>query len=211
MDLFDLRKEYRNGTLDESSVQENPVKQFEKWFEEACASKLNEPNAMVISTVGLDGRPSSRVVLLKSFDAQGFVFFTNYESRKGRELEQNPFASLLFFWPELERQVRIEGHAERISRAESMAYYFSRPVNSRLGAWASMQSAVIDSRRLLEKKWEEMKARFEGKEIPLPDFWGGYRIVPDAFEFWQGRESRLHDRIAYKKSENGWTIARLSP
>lgn len=211
MDLFDLRKEYRNGTLDESSVQENPVKQFEKWFEEACASKLNEPNAMVISTVGLDGRPSSRVVLLKSFDAQGFVFFTNYESRKGKELEQNPFASLLFFWQELERQVRIEGRAERISRAESMAYYFSRPVNSRLGAWASMQSAVIDGRRLLEKKWEEMKARFEGKEIPLPDFWGGYRIVPDAFEFWQGRESRLHDRIAYKKSENGWTIARLSP
>jgi pyridoxamine 5'-phosphate oxidase len=211
MDLFDLRKEYRNGTLDESSVHENPVKQFEKWFEEACASKLNEPNAMVISTVGVDGRPSSRVVLLKSFDEKGFVFFTNYESRKGKELEQNPFASLLFFWPELERQVRIEGRAERISRAESMAYYFSRPVNSRLGAWASMQSAVIESRRLLEKKWEEMKARFEGKEIPLPDFWGGYRIVPDAFEFWQGRESRLHDRIAYKKSENGWKIVRLSP
>ncbi len=211
MNLFDLRKEYARASLDEATALPDPVKQFEKWFEEACASKLPEPNAMSISTVNAEGRPSSRIVLLKSFDQQGFVFFTNYESRKGRELEQNPFVSILFFWPELERQIRIEGKAEKISRAESLAYYFSRPVNSRLGAWASAQSAVIDSRRVLEKKWEEMKARFEGREIPIPDFWGGYRVVPDAFEFWQGRESRLHDRLYYRQEKGLWNIARLSP
>jgi pyridoxamine 5'-phosphate oxidase len=211
MNLFDLRKEYAKASLDEATAHPDPVKQFEKWFEEACSAKLPEPNAMAISTVNAEGRPGSRIVLLKSFDSAGFVFFTNYESRKGRELEQNPFVSLLFFWPELERQIRIEGKAEKISRSESMAYYFSRPVNSRLGAWASAQSAVIDGRRVLEKKWDEMKARFEGRDIPIPDFWGGYRIVPDAFEFWQGRESRLHDRIAYRLSGGLWRMSRLSP
>lgn len=211
MNLFDLRQNYAKATLDESMVASHPAAQFESWFKEACAAEIPEPNAMSIATVNEQGRPSSRVVLLKSFDNQGFVFFTNYESRKGRELEKNPFVSLLFFWPELERQVRIEGKAEKISRAESVAYYFSRPVNSRLGAWASAQSAIVDGRRMIEKKWQEMKDRFDGKEIPMPDFWGGYRVVPDYFEFWQGRESRLHDRIVYAKKSDSWTISRLNP
>lgn len=211
MNLFELRKDYARAALDENGVDTDPVIQFEKWFEEACKAQMTEPNAMILSTVSELGKPSSRVVLLKSFDARGFVFFTNYESRKGKEISANPNVSLLFFWPELERQIRIEGTAERISRSESLAYYVSRPVNSKLGAWASMQSAVIDGRMILEKTWEQFKARFEGSEIPIPDFWGGYRIVPAAFEFWQGRQSRLHDRISYVQQNSTWSISRLSP
>ena len=210
MDLFDLRKEYRNGALDESSVHDQPVKQFEKWFEEACASKLNEPNAMVIATVGLDGRPSSRVVLLKSFDAQGFVFFTNYESRKGRELTHQPFAALQFHWVELERVVRIEGRVEKAGADESDAYYASRPLDSRLGAWASPQSQVIAGRSVLVAAAAKA-AVVHGLNPPRPPHWGGYRLVPDRWEFWQGRKSRLHDRLRYRLDGGAWVRERLAP
>lgn len=207
-----MRKEYSKGALDEESVAQNPVDQFKIWFEEAVRSKIPEPNAMQLSTVGSEGRPSARVVLLKSYDQKGFVFYTNYESRKGREIEANPLVHLLFFWPELERQVRIEGDAEKITTAESMKYFFSRPVNSQLGAWASAQSSIIEGRNILEKRMRELKTRFEGKELEFPSFWGGIRVVPQAIEFWQGRRSRLHDRIQYRKNEDGsWTRFRLSP
>lgn len=212
INVEELRKEYSKGALDEESVAPNPIHQFRDWFEEAVRSEVPEPNAMQLSTVSAEGRPSARVVLLKSYDQKGFVFYTNYESRKSREIEANSFVHLLFFWPELERQVRIEGKAEKISTAESMKYFFSRPVNSQLGAWASAQSSIIEGRAILEKRMRELKARFEGKELEFPSFWGGFRVVPQAIEFWQGRPSRLHDRIQYRKDENGsWTTFRLSP
>jgi pyridoxamine 5'-phosphate oxidase len=211
LNLADLRKDYAKAELNESDVNQDPVIQFKKWFEEATHALVPEPNAMSLATVSSSNKPSNRIVLLKGYDESGFVFFTNYESRKGKELSLNPYASLLFFWPELERQIRIEGITEKISTTESMNYFFSRPVLSQLGAWASAQSAIIESRNILEKKLSELKDKFTGNDIPFPSFWGGFRLIPEEFEFWQGRKSRLHDRISYQKENNSWKIKRLSP
>jgi pyridoxamine 5'-phosphate oxidase len=209
-DVAALRREYTRQGLRRADVDAEPVGQFRKWFGEAAAAGLIEPNAMVLATT--DGkRPSSRTVLLKAYDEHGFVFFTNYESRKAREIVLSPEVSLLFPWYSLERQVGIIGRAERISAAESLAYFASRPHGSRLGAWVSQQSAVITSRQFLEMKWDEMKRKFAEGEIPLPSFWGGFRVVPSEFEFWQGRENRLHDRFRYTRSADGWVAERLSP
>lgn len=200
------------ASLSETDVAPNPIAQFEQWMQQALNSELPEPTAMTLATATPDGRPSARIVLLKGIDASGFVFYTNYESRKGLELEQNPRAALLFFWPELERQVRIEGRVERISAEESTAYFQSRPKESQLGAWASPQSRVIAGREVVEQCYQELSAQFKHDEkLPLPPFWGGYRLVPTYFEFWQGRPSRLHDRICYALNQGNWTIARLAP
>ena len=209
-DIAELRKEYTRAGLRRGNLHESPIEQFRLWFVEARAAGLVEPNAMVLST--MDGkRPSSRTVLLKAFDENGFVFFTNYESRKSQDISLNPNVSLLFPWYPFERQVSVLGRAERISAAESLAYFASRPHGSRLGAWVSQQSSVINSRRLLEMKWEEMKRKFSQGEVPLPSFWGGYRVVPKEIEFWQGRENRLHDRFRYTLAAQAWTIERLAP
>lgn len=209
-DVAGLRREYTRAGLRRADLQADPVAQFRKWFDEAVAAQLVEPNAMVVSTT--DGnRPSSRTVLLKAYDERGFVFFTNYESRKSRDIAKNSNVSLLFPWYPLERQLSILGRAERIGAADSLAYFASRPHGSRLGAWVSQQSAVINSRRLLEMKWDEVKRKFAKGEVPLPSFWGGYRVVPSEFEFWQGRENRLHDRFRYTRGDGGWTIERLAP
>jgi pyridoxamine 5'-phosphate oxidase len=208
--LSDLRRDYSLEELSESSVATDPFVQFGNWFEEYLNSAPLEPNAFVLSTVDSEGKPSSRVVLLKGFDPRGFVFFTNYESKKGQDLEANPNASLNFFWPELERQVRIDGVAKRTSVEESDAYFRSRPTLSRIGAWASKQSGVLSDRDELQARFDEIRTRF-GEDIPCPPFWGGYRIVPVSFEFWQGRPSRLHDRICYEKDGDNWRIFRLYP
>ena len=206
-----LRHDFSKMSLDESMVDENPVKQFEKWFCEAVDAKVQEPNAMVISTVNSENRPSSRIVLLRNFDEKGFVFYTNYNSRKGKEIENNPYASLNFFWPEVERQIRIEGKLEKHSGEESDKYFMSRPLSSRLGAWTSPQSEIIRDRKSLDEAYQKITEHFEGKEVMRPEWWGGYVLVPDRIEFWQGRESRLHDRICYLKENNHWQIARLAP
>ncbi len=209
-DVAALRRNYTRDGLRRGDLDPDPVGQFRKWFGEAVAAELVEPNAMVLSTT--DGkRPSSRTVLLKAYDARGFVFFTNYESRKARDIAADASVSLLFPWYPLERQVGILGRAERISAAESLAYFTSRPHGSRLGAWVSQQSAVINSRKFLEMKWDEMKRKFADGEIPLPSFWGGFRVVPSEIEFWQGRENRLHDRFRYSRSGEAWGIERLAP
>jgi pyridoxamine 5'-phosphate oxidase len=209
-DVAALRRNYTRDGLRRVDLDPDPVGQFRKWFGEAVAAELVEPNAMVLATT--DGkRPSTRTVLLKAYDERGFVFFTNYESRKGREIAADAHVSLLFPWYPLERQVGIIGMAERTSAAESLAYFTSRPHGSRLGAWVSQQSTVITSRKLLEMKWEEMKRKFAEGEIPLPSFWGGFRVVPSEVEFWQGRENRLHDRFRYTRSGDGWGIERLAP
>jgi pyridoxamine 5'-phosphate oxidase len=211
LNVHDLRKEYTRTGLTESEADADPVEQFRKWFEEALAADLHEPNAMTLATATPGGRPSDRIVLLKGFDERGFVFYTNYEGRKARELEDNPYCALVFYWGELERQVRVEGHASRIPNEESDAYFDSRPRGSRLGAWVSEQSRTIESREALEDRLRELEERYEGAEIPRPPFWGGYRVEPDSVEFWQGRENRLHDRLIYRRSERGWKIERLQP
>jgi pyridoxamine 5'-phosphate oxidase len=210
--IKDLRKEYRRLKLDEAHVDADPIRQFHTWFQEALAAEIQEPHAMALATATPDGRPSLRIVLLRGYDNHGFTFFTNYESRKGRELAANPHAALAFYWHELERQVRIEGSALRISSEESDAYFQSRPAGSRLGAWASRQSEMITSREVLEAECLELERRYPDGMIPRPDFWGGFRVVPDCLEFWQGRPSRLHDRLRYLKRDDGsWSLARLSP
>lgn len=211
MSLADLRKEYSLKNLTKKDVSSDPFKQFVIWYDEATESITGEPNAMILSTAGADGKPSSRVVLLKGFSNEGFVFFTNYSSRKGNNLTENPFAALLFFWGELERQVRIEGSVEKIGKEESLKYFSSRPRLSQIGALASEQSKPVANREVLEEKFHHLDKKFEGREIPRPEHWGGYLVKPDYFEFWQGRRSRLHDRISYRMESGKWKIERLSP
>ena len=211
MDIASLRKSYEKAELDETASAADPLQQFQRWFEEAVSAQVPEPNAMTLATVGANGRPSTRIVLIKGFDARGFVWYTNYESRKGRELASQPFAALQFHWVELERVVRIEGRVEKTSDAESDAYYASRPLDSRLGAWASPQSRVIASRAVLVSAAAAAAARHL-LNPPRPPHWGGYRLVPDSFEFWQGRKSRLHDRLRYSLQAGGeWLRERLAP
>jgi pyridoxamine 5'-phosphate oxidase len=206
-----LREEYTRTGLAEADVAPDPVVQFRAWFKDVLAADLHEPNAMTLATTTPDGRPSARVVLLKGYDERGFVFYTNYEGRKADELEANPMCALLFYWGELERQVRIEGRASRLSSEESDAYFAGRPRGSRLGAWASEQSRPVEDRSVLEERVRVLETEYEGREIPRPPFWGGYRVEPDTIEFWQGRENRLHDRIVYHRSGRGWKIVRLQP
>ena len=209
--LYDARKSYKKAYLNEDTVANNPFAQFKQWYEEAEKSGLEEPNAMVIATVDEQGRPNTRTVLLKSFDEKGFVFFTNYKSQKSKEIEQNPHVSIQFLWLGLERQVKIRGTAKKIPLKESMNYFFSRPKGSQLGAWVSHQSQVISSKALLVNEYKKMKQKFVNGEIPFPDFWGGYRVEADYFEFWQGGDDRLHDRLVFDRSENNWQMKRLSP
>ncbi|HEY8259461.1 MAG TPA: pyridoxamine 5'-phosphate oxidase [Gemmatimonadales bacterium] len=212
-DISDLRREYSRARLDESDVSHDPFVEFARWFAEAQDAQLPEPNAMTLATASAEGVPSARIVLLKAFDERGFVFFSDYRSRKGGELEANPRAALVFYWGELDRQVRITGGVALTAHEESERYFKSRPLGSRLGAWASRQSQVIPSRATLERDLQEVEARFGTDDVPLPPYWGGYRVVPDTIEFWQGRESRLHDRIRYVKEAGakGWRVERLSP
>lgn len=211
MSISSIRKDYQLQSLSESDVKQDPIGQFGKWWDEAVASAIDEVNAMTLSTVTAAGKPSARIVLLKGFDERGFVFFTNYESNKGEQLSANPFASLVFFWKELERQVRIDGSCEKVSDLESDDYFHSRPIGSQLGACASPQSRIIESRSIIENNIEKLQDQYKDMEIPRPAHWGGYRIVPDAIEFWQGRSSRLHDRIKYLKENQSWKIVRLAP
>ncbi|MFO7724585.1 MAG: pyridoxamine 5'-phosphate oxidase [Oceanipulchritudo sp.] len=212
MDISELREDYRREALNKETLQTDPMEQFKAWFSQARKAGIKEPNSMILATVDPDGQPWTRTVLLKKLDARGLVFFTNFESRKASQIAANPKVSVLFLWLDLERQVSINGTAEKISSAESMAYFVSRPLGSRLGAWSSRQSSVITSRSLLEAKLEEMKRKFSDGKVPLPSFWGGYRVLPHSFEFWQGRRSRLHDRFLYSRSgENLWQLDRLQP
>ncbi len=211
MSIASIRRDYQLKSLSEQDVLSDPIHQFTIWWEEALTAEIDEVNAMTLSTTKADGRPTARIVLLKGYDENGFVFFTNYESHKGQELINKPFASLLFFWKELERQVRIEGICEKISPDESDAYFYSRPLGSRLGAWASPQSQVIPNRELLEKQAEELLLKYSEGVVPRPPHWGGFRVVPDSIELWQGRSNRLHDRILYTKEASNWDLARLAP
>jgi pyridoxamine 5'-phosphate oxidase len=207
-----LRKDYSKEELDENSVLKDPLLQFQHWFEEALSAKLPDPNAFTLSTVSAEGRPSSRIVLLRSFDVNGFVFYTNYESRKGQELLINKWASLNFFWPELEKQIRIEGEATKVSEEQSEEYFNSRPKESKIGAWASDQSRIIENRNVLSEKYTILTEHYKDNSPPKPPHWGGFKIKPDRFEFWQGRPNRLHDRIAYSLDKSGmWQINRLAP
>ena len=208
--LGDLRKEYAR-TLDLTTLDPDPVAQFRKWYDDAERAQLPEPNAMSLATADVSGRPSARIVLLKEIDARGLVFFTDYRSRKARDLTANPRAAVTFLWKELDRQVRATGDVEIVTRDESVAYFRTRPRGSRLGAWASEQSAVLSDRATLEREVARLETLFPGEEIPLPPHWGGYRIVPNEFEFWQGRENRLHDRFRYSRDADAWRIERLSP
>ena len=210
--VADLRKDYTLQNLNEIDVDPNPVIQFQKWFDQACSANLPEPNAMTIATVDSEGKPSARVVLLKNYDEKGFVFYTNYNSRKGQELAANPYASIVFWWAQLERQVRITGSVEKISAHESDEYFHSRPLESRLGAWTSNQSEIISSREVLEQRLQELQVKYQDSNIPRPPHWGGFRVIPAEIEFWQGRSSRLHDRLLYTQcDDDSWKIQRLSP
>ncbi len=212
MSLADLRKDYSLAGLLEKDLARDPFRQFEKWFQEAQAAKLVEPNAMTLSTATRDGRPSARTVLLKGLDGRGFVFYSNYDSRKGRELSENARASLLFHWVALERQVVVEGAVTRLPREESEAYFHARPRASQLGAWVSQQSSIITDRTVLEETMKALEKKYAGLEVPLPPNWGGYRVAPEAVEFWQGRRSRLHDRLRYRREKSGdWIVERLAP
>ncbi|WP_420155198.1 pyridoxamine 5'-phosphate oxidase [Siphonobacter sp.] len=212
LDLSALRENYTRGILDQNTVHANPLEQFRQWFTEAASSQLPEPNAMHLATVTADGQPSGRIVLLKTVDERGFVWYTNYESKKGQELASSARAALTFFWVELERQVRVEGIVEKVSPEESDAYFAVRPRGSQIGAWASPQSNIIDSRAILEAREQKMMDRFANQPIPRPPHWGGYRLLPRRLEFWQGRASRLHDRIQYEWTEDErWAIERLAP
>ena len=212
MDISSLRKEYKKKSLLESDIDPNPIRQFQQWWDEATNAGLEEVNAMTLATASADGLPAARIVLLKGFDEQGFVFFSNYESFKGMQLAENPRACLVFFWTGLERQVRITGLVEKTSAEESDAYYNSRPEGSRIGAWASPQSRAIENREWLENKEGQLLEQFAGQPVPRPSWWGGYRVQPVTIEFWQGRPSRLHDRIQYSRSaDNNWTMERLAP
>ena len=210
VDLTNLKKEFRKNGLSRSKLDGDPVKQFSLWFTEAIDSGIVEPSAMSLATTD-ESEIGIRTVLLKYFDDKGFVFYTNYESNKSRQIETRPEAALLFPWLALERQIKIVGSVEKVSGLESIKYFASRPKDSQIGAWASKQSSTISSRGILQSQFESMKQKFSSGEVPLPDFWGGYRVVPRTIEFWQGRESRLHDRFVYQRSEDGWTISRLSP
>lgn len=204
-----LRKDYSKSILDETHLQENPLDQFKKWFDEALFSEIAEPNAMILSTVGSDLKPSSRVVLLKNVNDEGFVFFTNYQSKKGKDLQENANACLLFFWDKLERQIRIEGTVKHLEATLSDNYFYSRPILSQIGSMISPQSSILDHRKELEDKFEFFKSHQD--QIKRPDHWGGLCLVPEYFEFWQGRESRLHDRLIYQRGNDAWQIARLAP
>ncbi len=210
-DIANLRRDYRTRRLDPGALDPDPFRQFEHWFAEAMETQVLDPNAMSIASVAADGQPSLRTVLLKYYDASGFVFYTNLESRKSREIIANPRVALLFYWAELSRQVRITGTASRTSAAENLRYFMTRPRDSQIGAWVSAQSSVISSRSLIENKFMEMRQKFAAGEVPLPSFWGGYRVQPETIEFWQAGEHRLHDRFLYSRSGDGWSIARLAP
>ncbi len=211
MNIAAIRNEYTLESMELDQLEASPFVQFDQWMQQAVRAKVNEPTAMGLSTINLEGKPSSRIVLLKGLD-HGFVFYTNYDSQKGKELKKNPFAALTFFWPELERQVRVQGKVEKVSEKESDEYFLSRPIGSQIGAWASSQSQVIPDRDYLESREQEMKAKFEHEIIKRPSNWGGYRLIPDTVEFWQGRPNRLHDRIVYHlKSPNIWVKERLAP
>jgi len=209
--IQNLRQDYRSATLSEDEIDKDPIQQFSKWFQEALAANLYEPNVMTLATADSYGKPSARILLLKGFDQKGFVFFTNYESRKGRELLENPQASLVFFWAELERQIRIEGMVSKIDEADSAAYFHSRPKGSQIGALASPQSSIIPDRKILEEQVSLLTETYAEIEVPKPGYWGGYLVEPQHIEFWQGRPSRLHDRITYDLVEGIWTINRLAP
>jgi len=212
IDIASIRKDYKLKSLSEDDVLQNAVLQFDIWFKEALAAEVAEPNAMVLSTVGERGKPSSRVVLIKEYDQTGFTFFTNYHSQKGTDMLLNPSACLNFFWPQLERQIRIEGIVEKVSEQESIEYFNSRPWESRVGAWVSNQSSEVSNRKTLEDLFEELNAKFKREgNIPKPSYWGGYLLKPSFIEFWQGRPSRLHDRICYEYENNNWRIFRLAP
>lgn len=210
--ISNLREDYRAQTLNITDVTKEPIQQFEIWFKEALDSAVKEANAMTLATVNSEGQPAARIVLLKGFDKKGFVFYTNYDSKKGIELAQNPNVALVFLWKELERQIRIEGVAKKISVRQSTAYFHSRPKGSQIGAWASPQSQIVESRNQLEKNYEELKEKYKNKLIlPKPTHWGGYVVQPKLIEFWQGRSSRLHDRICYTLQDKKWLIERLAP
>jgi pyridoxamine 5'-phosphate oxidase len=211
VDASSLRKEYTRAGLDKADVDPDPIVQFHEWFGKVTDADLHEPNAMILATASPGGKPSARTVLLKGYDERGFVFYTNYEGRKANEIEANPMCALLFYWGELERQVRIEGHASRLSGEESDSYFAGRPRGSRLGAWASEQSRPVEDRSVLEERVRALEAEYEGREIPRPPFWGGYRVEPEEIEFWQGRENRLHDRLVYRREHGAWRIERLQP
>jgi pyridoxamine 5'-phosphate oxidase len=209
--IADLRKDYALQSLSEVDIDPDPFKQFQIWFDQAISAQLPEPNAMTLATATRNAIPDARIVLLKGFDDRGFVFYTNYDSQKGQELAENPQATLIFWWAELERQVRISGAVEKVSTAESDTYFHSRPIGSQLGAWTSNQSQVIPNREYLEHRLQELTEQYQNQEIPRPPHWGGYRVMPHTIEFWQGRKSRLHDRLRYQKKQAGWKIDRLSP